>query len=194
MEKKENQRVVVTKRMLLEALLPILEKKHIREVSVTELCAKAGINRATFYKHYSTPNDVLAEMGSRYAAQLAEIQPLDGRGKSAEQVIEESCMFMYENREIIRLFIRNGMDGDMSMKALVMIVRRMTSPHMLNLQGLDETEQELLMTYVASGCYSLMKKWIMEDLPKTPREIAELLYRLFNGSWIDMAGGKGMQE
>ena len=59
MQIKENQRVILTKRLLYEGLLRLLEKKELHKITITELCAEAGINRATFYKHNSTPKDLM---------------------------------------------------------------------------------------------------------------------------------------
>ncbi len=53
--KKINMRVAVTKRMLKEGLLRCLETKDLEEITISELCKEAGINRATFYKHFNTP-------------------------------------------------------------------------------------------------------------------------------------------
>ena len=58
----ENQRVVITKRMLKESLLRILKEKDLDTINVAELCREAGVNRATFYRHYAIPRDVLMEM------------------------------------------------------------------------------------------------------------------------------------
>lgn len=48
---KNNQRVVLTKRLFKEGLLRLLENKGMDEISVAELCRESGINRATFYRH-----------------------------------------------------------------------------------------------------------------------------------------------
>ena len=50
---KDDQRTKLTKRLLREALLLLLEKNDINKIAVTQLCQQAGINRATFYRHYS---------------------------------------------------------------------------------------------------------------------------------------------
>lgn len=49
---KDDQRVTLTKRLLQEGLLRLLETKEIDKINVTELCRESGINRATFYRHY----------------------------------------------------------------------------------------------------------------------------------------------
>ena len=43
--KKENQRVKLTKKLLKQSLLDIMDKKPVGSISVIELCEKAEINR-----------------------------------------------------------------------------------------------------------------------------------------------------
>lgn len=51
------------------ALFRLLERKELCEITVRELCAEAGVNRSTFYSHYSNTNDLLKEA---YADRLQE--------------------------------------------------------------------------------------------------------------------------
>ena len=44
---KRNQRVVLTKQMIHTAFLRLLQNKSIRNISISELCDAAGINRTT---------------------------------------------------------------------------------------------------------------------------------------------------
>ena len=44
-----------------EAFLTLLEKKDFAYITVKEICAAAGVNRSTFYLHYETVSDLLAE-------------------------------------------------------------------------------------------------------------------------------------
>ena len=44
-----------------EALLLLLEKKEYEFITVKEICAKAGVNRSTFYLHYESIDDLLNE-------------------------------------------------------------------------------------------------------------------------------------
>ena len=65
MENLDN-RVRYTKMVLQQALLKILQKKHIDKVTIKELCEEAKVNRGTFYLHYSTPNDLLMEIEQQF--------------------------------------------------------------------------------------------------------------------------------
>ena len=43
------------------ALISLLKKKPFDYVTVSEICKEAGVNRSTFYLHYETIGDLLAE-------------------------------------------------------------------------------------------------------------------------------------
>ena len=49
---KENRKIKYTKKVLSESLIELLKTKHISEITITELCENADINRTTFYRHY----------------------------------------------------------------------------------------------------------------------------------------------
>ena len=66
MEKRENQRITLTKRLLKEAFLEMFKTTSLDKIHVRALCEKAGINRSTFYKYYSSPYDLLEEMVTKY--------------------------------------------------------------------------------------------------------------------------------
>lgn len=57
-----------------EAFLSLLEKKDFEYITVKEICAAAGVNRSTFYLHYETVGDLLAEctkyMNERFLAYM----------------------------------------------------------------------------------------------------------------------------
>ena len=53
----KNSRTVFKK-----SLIELLDEKYISEISVTELCNKANMNRSTFYSHYENVIDVLDEI------------------------------------------------------------------------------------------------------------------------------------
>ena len=43
------------------ALIALLKKKPFDYITVSEICEEAGVNRSTFYLHYETIGDLLAE-------------------------------------------------------------------------------------------------------------------------------------
>ncbi|MBQ8372287.1 MAG: TetR/AcrR family transcriptional regulator [Clostridia bacterium] len=59
MKRKEDSRVIKTRASLRRALFELLSEKSYDNVTVNEICDKAGIRRATFYKHFADKNAFL---------------------------------------------------------------------------------------------------------------------------------------
>ena len=61
-EKKENRRVQYTKNALRTAFLDLITEKPLQSITVTDICARADINRSTFYLHYQDVHSLLEEI------------------------------------------------------------------------------------------------------------------------------------
>ena len=62
MERKVDRRSRMTKRILHETLIELLQTAHISELSVKRICEAADLNRSTFYAHYQSPMELLQEI------------------------------------------------------------------------------------------------------------------------------------
>ena len=56
------QAKMVTKSCLQTALIQLLDKKELSDISVSELARRAGVSRTAFYSNYQTVDDVLSEL------------------------------------------------------------------------------------------------------------------------------------
>ena len=55
-------RILRSRRMLMEALAKLLNKKEFNDISIQEIADEATLNRATFYLHYPDKNALLQAM------------------------------------------------------------------------------------------------------------------------------------
>lgn len=62
MEEKVDFRVYKTRKALVNALYELLCEKSFDKLSVTELCERAEIRKATFYKHFADKNELFTYM------------------------------------------------------------------------------------------------------------------------------------
>ena len=65
-------RIRYTKRILREVLLDLLKDRDLSCISVTDLCEGAEINRATFYRYYESPVDLLNHIEAELLENLRE--------------------------------------------------------------------------------------------------------------------------
>ena len=171
-----NQRIMITKKLLKDALLRLLENKPVAKITITELCRTAGINRSTFYAHYEIPHDVLLDIEHDLMDELTELlQPLSGRNLRASAEI--MCHYLYEHADLLRILIRNFSDHDLEQMMNESYLRVIEHS---NVKMKDKDLLRLMVAYMAGGGYSLLALWLQEDIKKTPEEIAELLADMFS--------------
>lgn len=183
MSRDSNQRVMLTKRLLKEALIAILGRKRIEQVSVTELCREAGINRSTFYAHYGIPQDVLTDIKEEFADQLAaSIDRVRDEG-DPRHCLECVCRYIFEHRALERVILTNSSDDEVVEAALrsSFQVWGTTSPF-LRVQDLDDASRSLAVAFYCHGIFRVIREWIRNDIPKTPEEVADVLYRILFGA------------
>ncbi len=59
MKEKINPLTVQSKNWLADALLKLMENKNINDISIKEIAEKAQLDRRTFYRHFSTKEELL---------------------------------------------------------------------------------------------------------------------------------------
>ena len=72
-----DRRIRKTLTTLKSSLLVLLSKKKLAEVTVSELCETADINRTTFYAHYQTVRDLYEEIEKDELEELKKIMEPD---------------------------------------------------------------------------------------------------------------------
>lgn len=179
MVKKENQRILLTKRLLQDGLLQLLETKELDRISVTELCRVSGINRATFYNHYASPQDLLSDMEGQLTSDLDKLMDYPTNYDESLAQLEAICAYMYEHKRPIVILSRCNVDSD-----LVETFHRLNdffprrSPKSRLTANMDQASLSMTATFVYTGCYHLILEWLVMGYEKTPREIAELILNI----------------
>ena len=72
-ERGEDRRIRKSKKALQEALIRLLSKKSIGEITIKELTDEADVHRGTFYHHYADAMDLKVQTEREIAEQLTEI-------------------------------------------------------------------------------------------------------------------------
>ena len=192
MKKKENQRIALTKRLLKESLLQLIAEKSIHSITVSELCETAGINRSTFYNHYGCPTDVLTDIEEGVVSDLEHIWQKDGAGKNwpINKRVEALCGYLQDHRNLAKLLFRNSdtNSGFASRMINASLVRETYEKELAYAQSQDNIK--LAITFLSNGTYHMIRQWILEDVPKTPEEMGDLVYHAAIQGWIRPSADK----
>lgn len=171
-----NQRVAMTKRLLKESLLELLEDYSISHVTVVMLCAKAGINRSTFYAHYSSPHDVLREIGYETTEEIERLIQ-DPSNESMKDYLLAACTYVYETKDLQKILIQNTSTDDIQnmMKAIPFDA---VLPETLGDKGKATSQEDKIIAtaFLTSGIFNVIRYWILSDVDKSPEEITDIIF------------------
>ena len=180
MKKKQNQRIMLTKRLLANAFLQMLEDTPIHAISIRQLCEKAGINRTTFYNHYGSQYDLLEDMSSRFLDEIAgrlNKADVDDR-ESIQERVTLVLVYFEENRELSRLLLSNNIDPHFAERLFAL-------PKITDLLGAatkgcaDPSRSHAVTSFAIHGSYRLLREWIEQsDNRMSPVEEADLILEL----------------
>lgn len=177
MNKKDNQRMRLTKLLFKNGLITLLQKKSIYQISVTELCNTAELNRSTFYKYYDNVRDILTELEKETLQKSKQCMQEIAVGEENFYIapLYRLLCDMQNNREIYQLLLNNNSNSDFSsdiMQETIEFLKDTT-------KTLDIKKEEIsnyLFKYIVSGCISVIQSWINGEMKESPIEISELIY------------------
>ena len=164
--------------VLQQALLKLLQNKHIDKVTIKELCEEAKVNRGTFYLHYATPNDLLIEIEQQFVKEnMAMFSPYFDNGYETSHM---AGLFMgiLKNRELCRIIM--GKNGN---PRFVERVQQMIRPYVIDgwcIEFPDYSREDLDYVYdfIFAGSMRLILSWIDDDAALPAEDLANRLDRL----------------
>jgi AcrR family transcriptional regulator len=177
---KIDRRILKTKRAIAIALMQLLAEKPLEDITITELTLKADINRKTFYLHYSSIEDVAAELvakaGELFSAAL-EASLTDGRVFIPakffecihEKVSEQNELFRAFCAENTSLFFLHAM-GEKCIADLIVVYRNYTD--------MSDTALRLSLQYMFHGALNLYMDWVRNPSSMPLTEVTALAVRL----------------
>lgn len=105
----EDLRVRMTKKMLIEAFLRLRKEKPLRRITVSELCAQAGVGRGTFYAHFQDVYDLNDQLEGQFleefSATLREALEQQENIASARRVCRTVFALLEENEALCQLIL-----------------------------------------------------------------------------------------
>ena len=66
-------RVIKTRQAIRIALISLLSEKELSDITISELSARAQVNRKTFYRHYRSISDVVTEFENELLSDFSDI-------------------------------------------------------------------------------------------------------------------------
>lgn len=175
-----------TARRMAEALVALMEKKDFQYISVKEICAKAEVNRSTFYLHYETIADLLADavemIHERFHNSIPDAdvrssaisyQPRSELFFVKDKWLLPYLAFVRENKNVYKA-IHTQMERFGAERVYKEFFEKVFSP-VLSRYGVAEDRHEYIMTFYRHGLTAVVMKWVEDDCWNRPEDIAAVI-------------------
>lgn len=184
---KTDARVRYTKMVIRKTFIELLDKKPINKITVTEICDKAEINRATFYKHYLDIYDLLEKMEEELEREyIGRLSRLEENGM--EEMLRDILTVFKENlSEYSALFSSNAdpqFRGRMIHKIYEMYGDRIKMPPALEQTDYNKYVRGILYRYISSGSEGMISQWVESGMRATPEQEAKAIVIMINSTMI----------
>lgn len=185
-ETKNNRRVRFTRSALREALIDLILEKPLVSITVKDICARADINRSTFYLHFKDVTDILRTTEDEIIEHMREHTPTHERKFRDLQEIEG---FFIDFLELIR-------NNPRIMKVIQVLCSEQGDPYFVRklqtmtyeafLDGWDmhmmpemsEQRKLLVFSYTISGMVSMLSTWATRAQDTPTDQVVSLLMGL----------------
>ena len=153
-----------------DALVALLEEKEFSDITIMDVCGKAGVNRSTFYAHYENLYDLLKETHERAISEFfrsfgSPFGAGDFSKMSAEELIFISpqylvpyLTFIKKNRRLYEVYNNSNAFpiGDMDK----MLIENIFVPIYAKNGVTDKKIVEYMSRYFISGVNAITMEWV----------------------------------
>jgi len=113
LEQRTDLRVIKTYKALTDAFLHMLSEKKFENITVNELCDRAMVRRATFYKHFADKVDffgfVIRTKQTEFDAQIRQETDQTRPQSFYLGIIQHALDFMNSNEKLVQTLLQSEM-------------------------------------------------------------------------------------
>lgn len=170
MTKKEPSNPAV-KTYLFTALLLLMEQNDYQNITVTDIAKKAGVSRMTYYRTYSSKEDILIQYFNDAAQELFE-QFRNRRNITLYELNVIFFTFFQKHKNLIPLLRKANL-----MELIFQNFIQNLELFYLEILGNDhmDASTNYHIHFIAGGLSLALIPWIERGCPETPEQMAELV-------------------
>ncbi|MDR1816047.1 MAG: TetR/AcrR family transcriptional regulator [Clostridiales Family XIII bacterium] len=180
-EKGLDRRRRYTQMVIKGAFIELLGERPIAKITVKEICARADVNRATFYAHFQDSYDLLRQIEDGFVEDVTLYLAASDFGTlEGEQALASAtkiCEYVKANEPLCRVLFGPNGDARFLEKAKE-IIRTNFIDEWFRGSSASGRELELILCFAIGGAIEVIQRWIENDLPEEPQEIAALVLKM----------------
>ena len=173
----------LTKKAIVNSFIKLLNEKPLDKITVKNIAEDCGINRNTFYYHFS---DIRELTVYTIDSQIHSVSELDFNGDSWVDSFVEAAKFFIDNKKAV-YNIYNSLNRETVENYLNTVAFKVTdnfvSAKAVGIDA-DKSDIELIKDFYMSALVGIICKWLENGMDKDPDIVIRRLGRLVEGAVI----------
>ena len=167
-----NQKENLTQEYIYAAFLQLLNKNHYDDISVCEICTKAGVSRMSFYRNFESKEDLTFKGIDRIVKIMVNnIEKLDNKNLFT---ITKEIFTISKNYKSALFALQNSQVSKVLKDKIITELQEKTPVDYMN-----KTSKYIPIFYFTSIVVVLIE-WLKNGAEESPDEMANLLTKLIN--------------
>lgn len=156
---------------IFTALILLMEQKDYHSITITDIAKKAGVSRMTYYRTYSSKEDILIQYFNKVSQELfMEIQQFPDI--TPDQLICHFFYFFQEKGSLI-LNLKKANLFELMMNTFIFNLKNLYTDMLY--QQLPDTSIDYHLHYHIGGLFHALLYWIESGQKESPEEMAMLI-------------------
>lgn len=186
----QDRRITKSKRALRDALVELTEERGFESFTVGDLCARADLNRGTFYNHFSSKEDLVASLEDEILSDLERLQARMGSTSLVEvlscraskrplPVLVELFEYLRDQGDFLHAVL--GARGDAAFHARLRDSVCTTLIESILHERYRTSDDPFVGYYVAfyaSAYLGVIERWLEEGMKESSEDMARIAMRL----------------
>lgn len=155
-----DSRLRYTKECLYESFRELLADKPVNDITVIEICERAGVSRKTFYKYYSDQFALLVAMQDDLFEDYHDL--LRDEPADIGAIMPVLIRFVDENRVLMKAAFANRGTGNFVDRVLEDLFDTYRDSWEAANPALSAEEVEFLFHFAVSGLFGIVRHWLLD--------------------------------
>ncbi len=166
-----DNRIKYTKSVITSSFLTLLKDKNVMDVTVTEICKLAEINRVTFYRYYDNQYDLLESIENEMFNNITDT--VADKSKNIDEAVYNVIMLLDADKSKWLLLL-----GESSGSRLLHRIYKFFANY-YKLDSLSESGK-LRYSFLLYGFSGIIEDWLKNNRKMSCEELCENLISLKN--------------
>lgn len=173
-----DRRARYTRDVLKKSLLELMKHQPFQKITVKALCAEADLNRATFYSHYESIEDLLAEIENEFSDTVKAALTANNRQFDINTSLVKILETIIEQRELCRVLISPYGNKDFLESLIQIAYKRTSDEYRKRFVQATPAQIERTFAFYSHGSVNVIAHWIKCGMKESPEELARFIIGL----------------